>query len=211
MPTCTHPPVESRCTSGPPESPWQASTPPRYRLPAQIMSSATYPSSRYASAHRASGTYGTLAQRRYRCCPPFSWAAPQPTTTNEPWSYAVDGVSGRIGRSSGRARVITAQSEPCVATRYPGATVIAVDATAVVSPRSAAPARTLTDRTPTTQCAAVSAARGPMSEPSQVFATRTAHGNCADPAGVPPTTAPAGVPTMRTIPKAINPAIRTHD
>src|SRR5687767_14519693 len=112
MPTWTRPLAPAR-NIGPPESPWQVSTPPD-RYPAQISSAAmTSPSYALGPLQTESLTKGTLAFIRYRCCAPPSRVAPHPATVNVPLLYAVDVAIGSVARpETGLASRISAQSLP---------------------------------------------------------------------------------------------------
>src|SRR5690606_39817253 len=74
-------------TSGPPESPWQASLPPSGK-PAQTMPSGVYDEP-YAASHSSSEVIGTSTFIRWSDCWPPSVVLPQPSVvTVEPASYA---------------------------------------------------------------------------------------------------------------------------
>src|SRR5262245_61348742 len=86
MPTWIQALLTSRRNIGPPESPWQVSTPPWVK-PAQISSLGIR--SGYDCRQLESLTNGTVAFIRNRCCGPPSRVAPHPATVNVPVLYCV--------------------------------------------------------------------------------------------------------------------------
>jgi hypothetical protein len=98
-------------TSGPPESPWQVSTPPCGK-PAHTMEVLLYCG--YAVLHVASEVSGTLALSRYREAEPPEDVVPQPRISAElPAAYrAVSAgvASGRVAELMLRSSVSTATS-----------------------------------------------------------------------------------------------------
>src|SRR5690606_988381 len=107
--------------SGPPESPWHASTPPLSRSPAQSIESA-WNDEPYAPAHSSSETCGTSTNRSSFGASPSS-STPQPATSKAPQSTG-SAAASVIGSASGTgsASLISAQSWASVASSKASAT-----------------------------------------------------------------------------------------
>src|SRR5690606_3720510 len=170
--------------SGPPESPWQASTPPS-AYPAHTIVSGS--NERNTSAQALSLTIGTSAACSRPGFGPFSYSLPQPTTVAMvPGSYSsLSALSGnRAAEADTRSdNVNTAMSSPESGSRYPGATQISLTPSSSPWRESTCSRPTTTRRsdfrTARAQCAAVRTSVGEITAPPQYWSPRPSTRNTA--------------------------------